>query len=315
VLRFKDFLSEGKGSDLNTIYGDAYETGTALHIHHSTGSAHNKDSEHKARIAHIQQVHDEAMAKLPDHLKERAQKSAKSSASAYLDSLKANHKINAEDVHEVHHTSKGIDKLVGRAVDRKQNPHDIVVKTKSGKIHGASLKATQGTLSNNTTNQFDKEGEKSGVKTNISGIWERGKKKAGLHGLSGKEVKARRDEPKVKEANAETQREAANHHAEVFNKSKLSHQKKHMEYLMKTNPDLHYDYVNGEKGKSTPIEKVDHVKALHSAKSLHATIHNNVVKIHDHEGRHILSVEHRPTHGAFSSIQANAKLGSMKAGK
>lgn len=312
MLRFKDFLSEG--SEHNTKYGDAYELATALHVHHHSGSKDNKDPEHVARVTKMQHDHDAAMESLPSHMKERAKQSAEASGKSYLHSLKANHGIDAKDISEVHHTSKGIDKLVGHKVDRKQNPHDIVVKTKHGKLHGASLKATQGTLSNNTTNQFDLEGQKAGIHTHVSKVWEAGKKRAGLSGLSGKEVKAKRHEEDVKKVNAETQKAAAEHHAGAFNVGSISSQKKHMHYLMKSKPDLHYDYVNGEKGTSTPIEHVSHNKAVDHAKTLHATVHNNVVKIHDHEGNHILSVEHRPTHGAFSSIQANAKLGSMKKG-
>ena len=42
--------SDDEGSGKNTVLGTAYETGTALHIHHNSGSSKNKDPEHRARI-------------------------------------------------------------------------------------------------------------------------------------------------------------------------------------------------------------------------------------------------------------------------
>lgn len=71
-----------------------------------------------------------------------------------------------------------------------------------------------------------------------------------------------------------------------------------------------YDYVNGEKGTSEPIEQKKHVQALRNAQSLHAVQRGNRVMIHDHTGTPILDIEHRSTHGAFAGNQINAKLAS-----
>jgi hypothetical protein len=234
---------------------------------------------------------------------------------AYVDSLKKNHNIDPKDVHEVHHTSKGISHLTGKDSDRIQNPHDIVIKTKSGKLHGASLKATKGTLSNNGIGTIDKHGEKSGVKTNLSKIWDEGKKKAGLEGKSNKEIKDKRDDPKVKEINKETQAKAAQHHVQVFNSASAQQKKEHLRHIMKSGkPDVPYDYVNGEKGESTPSHELAHAKSIEKSKDFKASVEkgSNLVKIHDHEGNHLATVEHRPTHGAFSGIQLNTKIGTVK---
>jgi hypothetical protein len=87
-----------------------------------------------------------------------------------------------------------------------------------------------------------------------------------------------------------------------------------MEMLMKLGYEktVPYDYVNGEKGTSEPIEEKKHAKLLRAAKSLHAVQKGNRVLIHDHEGNQILDIEHRSTHGAFSGNQINAKFAASK---
>lgn len=315
MIQFKTFLTEGAGSSSNEDFGVAYETATAMHLHHMTGSKTNKDPEHQGRMQEISQKGKAAYAKLPDHLKKRALESAKASAEAYLSSLQKNHKINPADIHEVHHTSKGIDHLIHAKADRIQNPHDVVVKTKDGKLHGASLKATQGTLSNNGIGTFDSQ-NKDHIKTDVGAIWAKGKKKAGLEGKSGAEIKAVRDDPKVKAINKETQAEAAAHHAKQFNKASIEDQRKHLRYIMKSEkPAVPYDYVNGEKKKAVPSHELDHAQAIEKSSKfeMRHTAGSNLVKIHDEEGRHVATVEHRPTHGAFSGVQVNTKIGTMKA--
>jgi hypothetical protein len=314
---FLDYLIEAdeKKENYNEHFGKAYEIATALHVHSMSGSKNNQDPEHKKRIAQLNKEGKESHDKLPEHLAIRANKAAHSSAVAYLKSLKDNHGIDAKDVHEVHHTSKGISHLTGKDLDRIQNPHDIAIKTKSGKLHGASLKATKGTLSNNGIGSIDKAGEKKGVKTNLSKVWEDGKKKAGLAGKSNKEIKEKRDDPKVKEINKETQAKAAQHHANAFNSSSPQQKREHLKHIMKADkPDVPYDYVNGEKGKSTPSHELPHTKSIEKSKDFKATAEkgSNLVKIHDSEGNHLATVEHRPTHGAFSGIQVNTKIGTVK---
>jgi hypothetical protein len=313
MITFKTFLVEEKENH-NENFGVAYETATALHTHNLTGAKDNKDPEYRKKIQDIEHKGKEAFNKLPDHLKKRAMESAKNSADEYVKSLKTNHKIDPKDVHEVHHTSKGIDEHVGQKTDRIQNPHDILVKTKQGKMHGASLKATQGTLSNNGIGTFDTQNA-GHIKTNVSDIWEKGKKKAGLAGKSGAEIKAVRDDEKVKAINKETQAAAAKHHADQFNKSTPESQRKHLKYIMKSEkPAIPYDYVNGEKKKSIPHDQLEHAQAIAKGKHFKAHVEprSNLVKLYDHEGKHLATVEHRPTHGAFSGIQVNTKIGSMK---
>lgn len=310
---FYDFLSEEKENH-NENFGVAYETATALHVHNATGARLNRDAEYINKIKEVEKKGREAFNKLPNHLKNRAMESAKNSADEYTKSLTNNHKIDLNDIHEVHHTSKGIDEHVGKKTDRIQNPHDILVKTKKGAMHGASLKATQGTLSNNGIGTFDSQNS-GHIKTNVSDIWEKGKKKAGLAGKSGAEIKAVRDDEKVKAINKETQAASAKHHASQFNNASPEDQRKHLKYIMKSEkPAVPYDYVNGEKKKSIPHDQLEHTQSIKKSKHFYAhhEQNSNLVKIHDESGKHIATVEHRPTHGAFSGIQVNTKIGSMK---
>lgn len=309
MFTFTQFLLS-EANEHNKAYGEAYETATVLHIHNNTGAKSNKDPAYQAKIKEVKRKHDAAMKSIPKHLQDKAKQAAKDSGTAYIHSLHANHGQKPADIGEVHHTHLGIDDHVGKKVDRAQNPHDLIVKGKKGFIHGASLKATAGTASNNPVKAFDKN---SGLKTNTSSIWEKAKKKAGLEGKTKDEIKKVRDKPHIVKANQETQRKAANHHSDAFNKSDLATQKKHVGFLLKAHSDLPYDYVKGEKGGSaTPHHMLPHIQALKKAKSLHSTVDNNRVHIHDHQGNHIATIEHRTTHGSFSSPQANAKFGSMK---
>ena len=313
MINFNTFILEEKENH-NENFGVAYEAATALHTHNNTGASKNKDPEYRKKIEEVEKKGRAAFDKLPDHLKKRAMEAAKNSSDEYIKSLEKNHGIKASDITEVHHTSKGIDEHVGEKTDRIQNPHDILVKTKNGKMHGASLKATQGTLSNNGIGTFDSQ-NKDHIKTDVSSIWEAGKKKAGLEGKSGAEIKAVRDDEKVKAVNKETQAKAAAHHAEQFNKATPEQQRKHLKYIMKSEkPAVPYDYVNGEKKKSIPHDQLEHAQSIAKSKGFHAHQEegSNLVKIHDEHGKHIATVEHRPTHGAFSGVQVNTKIGSMK---
>jgi hypothetical protein len=311
MLRFISFLFENEGSKHNEVMGRVYERETALALHDKSGAALNKNKAYQQKIADMRAAHESDKALLPASIRNTAIQRAHRSADAYLDSL---HKqgISAADVNEVHHTSKGIDDLVGRTVNRSQNPHDVVVKTKSGKIHGASLKATTGTLSNNGIGTFNAHGQDTGIGGNTDSIWKKGAKKAGLEGKSVKEIKDKRNDPAVKSIYKDTQLESAQHHADSFNSASHADKVKHMEMLMKLGYDKSapYDYVNGEKGTAEPIEQKKHVQLLRNAQSLRAVQKGNRVMIHDHTGTPILDIEHRSTHGAFAGNQVNAKLAS-----
>jgi hypothetical protein len=312
MLTFLTYLQErDTGVNIhNTAYGDAYETATVLHLHNHTAARNNKDPEYQAKIEAVRKKHNEAMEVLPHHKQAQALQAAAHSGDAYLKSLKDNHGKSPNEIHEVHHTSGGIDKHIGRKVDRAGNPHDLIVKGKGGFMHGTSLKATSGTASNNTVKAFD---TKAGLKTNLEHIWKKGAHDVGLSGKSTKERKAVRHEPEVVAANKKVQGEAAQHHADVFNKASHEEKQKHLHYLLKSTPDLPYDYVKGEKGGSaTPHHELPHIKAINNAKKINATVSSNFVRFHDEHGNHIATVEHRPTHGSFVSPSANAKFGSMK---
>lgn len=307
----ENILTESSNYEL----GAAYETATALHLHNSTHSERNTSTEHLERIKKMKNLHDEAMSKFPADKQKEIMQRGKDSANAYLKSLKTNHGIHPHHVEEVHHTYAGIDSLVGKKVSQHMNPHDIAIKTKDGKLHGASLKFSPGTLSNNPTKAFDKMSTEMGIKTDTHGVWNHHSGKAGLSGMTKKQKKEVRDNPEIKDANMEAKKQSALHHTDSWNGAKHEDHKKFLQHITKSDPHIPYDYVVGHKGGTAEPIKDKHIhKLISNAKSLKAT-HNgtNLVHIHDHEGNHVMTFEHRPTHGSFISTQVNAKYGTGKA--
>jgi hypothetical protein len=303
-----------EANEHNKAYGEAYELGTVLHVHNNTAAKNNKDPEYQKKIKAIKARHKELMSSLPADKASKAHKAAEDSGHAYIESLAKNHGMDASKIHEVHHTHSGIDEHIGHEVSRPDNPHDLVVKGKKGKsdfLHGASLKARSGTASNNGAGAID-----SRLGTGLMNRWKAHKEKAGLGSMSGKELKKVRDKPAIVKKNQEAQNDVANHHASVFQKSDLNSQKEHLHKLLKGRPDLAYDYVSASnKGaKAIPHDKIEHLHAVKNAKSFTTKVKNNVMHVYDHNGSHIASIEHRPTHGSFSSLQVNAKYGTMKKG-
>lgn len=312
-----ELLSEaaGEGSQAsahNQNYADAYEILTALHVHHMSGSKHNPDKAHANRMHELGKKGQEAFDKLPDHLKERALGAAKKSADAYLGSLEKNHGIKPKDIHEVHHTNKGIGHLLGYHVPQNKAPHDVVIKTKKGELHGASLKATSGTASNNTP-----EAAVPGLNAHYTAH----AKKAGLEGKTKAERKelVKADPKYAAKAKEATVAAAAMHH-EHFNKLSHKDQLSHVHHMMRYNdkPDIPLDYVNGQKGKSIPYAELHHIKLANTAKkfSMEHDPKSNMVKVYTHnakgEKHHLITVEHRYTHGPFNAPQANAKFSAHK---
>lgn len=126
----------------------------------------------------------------------------------------------------------------------------------------------------------------------------------------------------AKAANVET----AAHHAEHFNGLSHAEKVKHVEKLMRYNRSspVPLDYTVGERGgKSMPYHEIPHVKAVHQASHLIMEHDPNAAKgsttthVYSHDPEtgqktHILSIEHRFTHRAFTSPQINAKFGSLK---
>lgn len=317
MIRFAKFITESAAaaaaSSANTALGAAYETAASLHLHNLTGSQYNQDKDHQKRIQQMSDLHQQALANLPPEKQKTAVEYGKKSAEAYLKSLEDNHGIKGHDVMEVHHTYAGIDKLVGKKVSQAQNPHDIAIKTRDGTHHGASLKYKSGTLSNSPVRSFDNISKEHGIETNHASIWNDHKSKAGLSGMTGKQIKAVRDKPEIKKANSEAQKASSMHHHEALSKASTKNVRSLLQTITKSNPDVPYDYVVGNKGTAEPIHDKHHHTLIKNAKSFDIK-HNgtNLVKIHDHEGKHLMTFEHRPTHGAFRSVQINAKYGTGK---
>lgn len=320
MLNFADFIlneSEKSGSSINTHMARVYERETALHIHDHSAAKHNKDKKYQAEIAKMRAEHEEDKKNLPEKVRKEAIASAHRSAKAYMGSLKKHQNIDPSEIKTVHHTGA---MSLG---DKNQNPQDVIISYQQGGpngikgLHGASLKKTQGTLSNNTTKSFAAMNKNMGTQigANIPDIWEKGKKKVGFAGKPKSETKPRRKDEDVVDQYKKTQHESAKHHAESFNAASHNHKRRSLVATMKLNYDreIPYDYVNGEKGTSKPVEEMPHAKALLASKSFHATQAGNLVHIHNEKGQHLLTYEHRSTHGPFHSDQINAKLGSLKA--
>jgi len=312
MLNFASYIIN-ESNATNTHMARVYERETALHIHDNTGAKNNKDKKYQAEIANLRAEHEADKANLPENIRKDAIASAHRSAKAYIRSLKKNQGIDTNDIQSVHHT--GTEQLG----DKNQNPQDVIVSYKDPiggdiKMHGASLKKTQGTLSNNTTKSFADMNKNNGIGANLPDIWNNGKKKIGFFGKPKTETKPRRNDEDVINQYKKTQQESAKHHADSFNDASHINKKRSLISTMKLNydRDIPYDYVNGEKGTSKPVEEMPHAKAMLNSKSFNATQSGNLVHIHNEKGEHLLTYEHRSTHGPFHSDQVNAKLGSLK---
>lgn len=329
ILSFELWLVESEGDNTskhNSAYGAAFEAATVMHTHFSTAAATNADPEYLKKINAVHAKGKAALAKLPHHLAKRALQNGKSASEAYLKSLQANEGIKPEDVFEVHHTPNGINHLTGRDDDQSSTPHDMVVrttkKTKRGSnLHGTSLKSTQGTASNNGP------GVVPGLSTHFKQHLEAQPKLANMGNKDRKAyVKAEKiknggkgsDEfHKIKAAAKQACETAAEHHTSYFNN--LSHEEKvkHAHKLMRYNSDtpIGCDYTNGEKGTSVPYEQHPAVKAVSESSHITMERHGTSTKMYGHkDGKkiHLLTIEHRYTHGAFTAPQVNAKFGSLK---
>lgn len=331
MIGFGEYLIEGRVSKVtkpkkekkpnyNEIMGRVYERATALGVHEGTGAIKNKDKEYLSKIEDLRRKQAEDITKLPPDIRESALKSASNSVAAYLKSLQTNHGVNLDDISEVHHTSKGIGDLIGRDVSQKDNPHDIVVRVGKGKnsyFHGASLKKTQGTLGNNLRGPFSAHGKGTGIGSDVNDIWESGLQKAKLKGKTKDEIQAVQNNDNIKKIYKETQSQVVKHHTDSFNAASADQQREHLLYLMKLNHDkeVPYDYVNGEKGTATPVQDMEHSKAVRNSSRFAAVAKGTTTHIYDDQGRHVLTVEHRATHGPFVSMQANPKLGNLQVPK
>lgn len=321
MKKFSTFLNEAVASISNnagnTNMGSVYEMGTVLHVHDNSAARQNKDKVYQKKITDMRKQYQGAITSFSPEKQADIKKKSQDSGISYLKSLATHENIEPEHIHEVHHTHLGISEHLGRDVVRADNPHDLIVKGKKGRskfIHGASLKATSGTASNNPIASFERQSATHGMVVGTTKTWTSGKKKVGLDNMTNAQIKERRDEPKVVAENQATQQKAAKLHAKAFNNATHEQRQQHILHFLKAHPDMPYHYVVGEKGgKSIPINKHPAVAAINNAENITATVSNNVVKFHDEQGNHIASAEHRPTHGSFYSPQTNFKFGSVKA--
>lgn len=323
MYNFIEFLTEENAH--NSAFGAAYETATALHVHKMSGSAKNNDPAHKSRIKAITKAHKQAISSLPKHLQQKAISHGRASAVAYLSAMKQHHNVNPSDIKEVHHTPNGPGHLIGRTLNRADNPHDITVRLKKpvhfggahidpSDVHGASLKATEGTASNNGIGAFDKKSIAHGIKSNVSGAFHKAMEKTGLASdKATRKLQVSKNPNKFKAGYQGAQTTAAKHFTKAFNSSSLDSQKRHITDMLRLKPDLLMHKVNGEKGTSIPTSESPHAKAIAQAKSITATHQTNgMIHYHDHTGAQIARSDIRTTHSGYTGAQHNYMLGSLK---
>jgi hypothetical protein len=324
--KLRELITEARkkisvGSSKNTAIADHFEALAALHIHENTAAKNNQDKNYHEKIKVLKERINKNAALLDkDQIEDNAERS-KRAANSYMDSLERNHGIKKEDIIESHHTPHGISHIIGREVDRKSNPHDILIKTKTNRYHGSSLKRGSATESNFGVSKISKHHEhesdpKNRILSGLSDIWNKGKQKAKFTKLDKKGLKlwqARKDVIKIHQ---DTQREAADHHASSFNSANHETQKKHIKHLLKGEPDIPYDRTSAVTGASIPHNKTRSAITLSKAKKFHAESRNNITHIYaldDTDKKiHVASVEHRSTHGPFKSMQANVKVKETK---
>ena len=309
------------GSAKNTAIADHFEALTALHIHENSAAKNNMDKNYREKIATLKErIHSNAQHLNKDQIQDNIERSKKA-GNSYLDSLDRNHGIRKEDITEAHHTPHGISHIIGREVDRKSNPHDILIKTKTGHYHGSSLKRGSATESNFGIGKISKHHEhetdhKNRILSGLSDIWAKGKEKAKFKNLDKKGLKLWQARKEVINIHNDTQKEAAEHHASSFSKADHEVQRKHIKHLLKGDPDIAYDRTSAVTGASIPHNKTRSALTLSKAKKFHAEARNNITHFYavheDGTKDHIASVEHRSTHGPFKSMQANVKVKETK---
>jgi len=304
----------------NDAKATAYEARVAMHIHDKTAAKDNNDP--KFRDAHAETVarYHDRMSRLKPKDHEEVEKAAKTSANSYLKSLKANHGINPDDIHEIHHTAKGIDKHVGKKVNQLQNPHDVLIKTKDGKMHGSSLKMStkSPTVNNSTMKTADDMMKDAGMQGNAHDMWTAEKENRGYDKMTTKDLKAHmKSDPDLREKerldHLEHRSKIAKTQADNFNAGTHEQKRKFLDGLTKSNPDLDYDYTAGDKDYSTPINKHPAIAKIKAAKSLTA-VHNgsSSYAIQDHEGNQLFHMDYRTNHGPWVGPVATGKFGNLK---
>ena len=304
----------------NDAKATAYEARVAMHIHDRTAAKDNNNPLFRKAHHETQQRYHDRMSRLRQDDRDDVEKAAKTSADSYLNSLKVNHKINPEDIHEIHHTAKGIDKHIGRKVNQLQNPHDVLIKTKDGKMHGSSLKMStkSQTVNNSTMKTVDDMMKDAGMKGNSHEMWSAEKKKRGYDSMTNADLKRRfKSNPKLKEQerldHLGHRSKVAKAQADNFNSGTHEQKRAFLDGLTKSNPDLDYDYTAGDKDYSTPISKHPAIEKIQNAKELNA-VHNgsSSYAVQDHEGNQLFHMDYRTNHGPWVGPVATGKFGNLK---
>jgi len=309
------------GSSKNTAIADHFEALTALHIHENSSAKNNMDKNYQEKIKTLKdRISSNETHLNKEQIEDNIEKSKKS-ANSYMDSLDRNHGIRKEDIVESHHTPHGISHVIGREVDRKSNPHDLLIKTKTGRYHGSSLKRGSATESNFGVGKISRHHEheanpKNRILSGLSDIWAKGKKKSKFEKNPDKKgLKLWQARKEVINVHHDTMKDAAEHHASSFNSAEHEVQKKHIKHLLKGDPDVPYDRTSAVTGASIPHNKTRSASTLSKATKFNAESRGNITHFYAVEGdtkHHIASAEHRSTHGPFKSMQVNVKVKETK---
>lgn len=271
-------IQKPPGQDYNHPMAQAFEAATAIRLHQAHGLT---SGEHAKKLRQLNDTYQTNIKKLPFFFRNQVNRRAKNAANAFNQSIQGKGKVV-----EINHITKKtpITKVSSNVPGGDQaNPHDIHVKFESGEETGASLKhSSKGTISNNSTASID---SRKHFNDNLN--------------LS---------------QHSENTNAMAQHHAETFQSGTLEQQKKHLHYLLKSDPDFDYHYVDAEKGTSTHYADMPHYSAINNAKSftVKASKSGRSFHVYDHDGNHITSIEHRSKHGPGSKPEVLAKLGNIK---
>lgn len=271
-------IKKPPGQDYNHPMAQAFEAATAIKLHEMHGLT---GPEHTKKLKELNNVYKDNIKKLPFFYRNQVNKRAENAAIAFNESIREKGKVV-----EINHITKKtpITRVSSKVPGGDQaNPHDIHVKFESGEETGASLKfSSKGTISNNSTSSIDKKNHFDD-KLNLSQY--------------------------ISDTNA-----MAKHHAETFESGTLEQKKKHLHYLLKSNPDIDYYYVDAEKGTSTSHKEMPHYSAIENANSFITKMSRSGASLHiyDQDGNHITTIEHRSKHGSGSKPEVLAKLGSIK---
>lgn len=286
----------------------AFELATVLLLHESSGAVNNPDLNYIKLNQSYYEYYNRVAERLPFFKLNVITNRARKAFLAYASSLMKNHGITLSNISEVYHTPNGISEFCSDSLHDK-NPHDLIIKTYCGRVHGASLKYSSGTLRNQTANSFDDFSNRNNIATNIKDVWDHWKCRLGIDHMTRREINDIRHHEDIVFGNKQAKIESALHHKLVIDSSNSDDVIRFVRSII-NKYTLEYDYVIASKCVSTPINNHPITMLLNDLTRVNTVLKTNRVLILDQDNKHLFTFEHRPTHGPFNSIQVNTKYGS-----